>query len=427
MDFYDDVNQQQLYALDHLYGIPTFVKNAEIDSVEDVQQLNSNTFADVRERKFPCHTKAATWLANAYFQLAREAYSKKEAEFVQDRIDKFAAFWGISGLVNRFTQVHVKTANFQVDSLPDDKFALVAVSADGQKVRRLPMPNAFAVKMAGEQLYANRFKYPYAWRKSAARRILKEAIYYNELHKRGSHVPGAAMGITNFDSQTLQYLERASGFGITHPIRAAEKVASRVMALKANECFKDRAAKLAEIAQELASLEKATPTHFQKLAEVIDHVDRETGLFNYYHSGLDMPEEMFFDVLEKEAEEVLDSYVRLTTGKAYPIGLIANLPLHKVAAVLGDDFQAAVCAEDGNSIDIAKFAEIAPTLPRDDAALLEKAIDQALQEPIDKIARAGLMANESFSKTDLTNKLRAEGKHVLDEDADYRLVIKANG
>ena len=215
VDFYDDANHQHLYGLDRLYGIPTFVKQAETESTEDLQQLPPHVFADLRHRKFPCHTKAATWLANAYFKLGRDAYSKEDAQQVQGRINKSASYWGITGLVDRFNKTFEKLSNFNEAELPDEKYAIVAESEHG-KIRRLPMPNAFAVKMAGEHLFAHRHQYPYPWRKSAARRILKEALAYDKRAEAGEKVAGAAHGITQFDKDTQEYLERTAGFGIAH-------------------------------------------------------------------------------------------------------------------------------------------------------------------------------------------------------------------
>jgi len=421
VDFNDDVNQQHLYAINRLFGLPNFVKSASVEEKAAIDKLHSNVFADVSRRKFPCHTKAATWLANAYFAQCRDAYHKKEAAFIQDRITKFAAYWKIASLVDTFNQNHRKTAQFDVDSLPDEKFAMVMTTGDGNKVRRLPMPNPLAVKMAGERLYADRSKYPYEWRKAAARRILKEAIYYNEKAKRGEKIAGAALGTTHFDTDTLEYLERASGFGTTHPLQAAEKVARRVIMLKGQPGFKDHATKLANIALSLSKLEAATPAMYQKLAAVIDYTDREAGLHRYYHQGVDMPEELFFDVLEKEAQSILESHVRLTTGQVYPLGVIANLPLEKISEVLGKEFSDAVSAEDGLFVDAEKFAEIAPTLPRDDAALLDRAIEAAINEPLEKGARAALMSRCSFDKDDLVEQFKAEGRNVA--TTDFQLTV----
>ena len=131
-----------------------------------------------------------------------------------------------------------------------------------------------------------------------------------------------------------------------------------------------------------------TKTQFRKLAEVLDVLDRETGLCRNYHEGVEMPEEICFTILQKEAEDILDSYITLQTGSIYPVGLLASLPLEKVAGVLGEDFTAQIKTPDGD-LDIAKFAEILPTLPRPDAKLIERVLEESMKEPIAKAASVG--------------------------------------
>lgn len=416
-DFYDDRNQQQLYALDHLCPLPEFVKKAEVDNPAE---LPSDAFGDIRHRKFPCHTKAATWLANAYFQQARSAYSKKEAEFVQGRINKFASHWAISGLVGQFNHNWSKIANYDGINLPDSQYALVATTDDGQKIRRFPMPNCMSVKWAGERLYADRYKYPYLMRKTAARNILREAIKYDDMSKRGEKIAGVLPGTTHFEPHTLDYLERAAGFGATHPMRAAEKVAQRVVILKGRH--NDHAEKMAELAIAIRDLPSMNGELLMKLANVVDAVDRETGLCDHYHEGLEMPEEIMFPILEKHAEAIMDEHVTLTTGKTYPVGMLMEIPLEKISAVLGDEFMEAVVGDDAISIDPVKFAEILPTLPRSDAALLDRAIEEARKEPFQKVARAGNMSCALFDKAELTEKMQKAGKKVATED--FQITIR---
>lgn len=417
-DFYDDRNQQQLYALDHLCPLPEFVKKAEVD---DPAQLPSDAFGDIRHRKFPCHTKAATWLANAYFQQGRSAYSKKEAELVQGRINKFASHWAISGLVGQFNHNWSKIASHDSQELSDTQYGLVATTDDGQKIRRFPMPNCMSVKWAGERLYADRYKYPYLMRKTAARNILREAIKYDDMAKRGEKIAGVLPGMTNFEPQTLEYLERAAGFGATHPMRAAEKVAQRVVVLKGR--YEDHAEKMAELAVALREMPSINGEQLMKLANVIDAVDRETGLCDHYHEGLEMPEEIMFPILEKEAAAILDERIVLSNGSIYPVGLLLELPLEKIAAVLGNDIMDSIVGDDAISIDPVKMAAILPTLPRPDAALLDRLILEGQKEPWQKTARAGNMAKSMFDKDEMLAMAKKSGLKANTED--FQLTMRA--
>ncbi len=414
-DFYDDKNQQQLYALDHLCPLPGFVKQAETD-YDVVEKLASDSFGDLRRRKFPCHTKEATWLANAYFQQARSHYSKIDQDLVQGRINKFASHWAISGLVNQFNHNWAKIAAFEQTELPDDQYGLVATTDEGIKLKRFPMPNMISVKFAAERLFADRYKYPYPMRKVAARNILRRAIGFDDMAKAGELVATTPMPI---EPMAQEYLERAAGFGATHPLRAAEKIAQRVVMLKRTHL--DHAEKLAELAVMVREMPSVSSEQLDKIASLVDLVDRETGLDAQYHLGVDLPEEMFFQVLEKEAEAVLDEHVMLTTGKSYPIGLLMSIPLEKISSVLGNDFMEAV-TDTTTEVDPVKFAEILPTLPRSDALLLERAIEESLKEPMAKTARAGNMSKAEFSKDEFVGAFTKAGKKVKSED--FNLTIK---
>ena len=409
LDFYDDANQQQLYSLEKLYGTPEFVKKASIETPEELRALPDSVFADPGHLKFPCHTKAATWLAQAYFSMSAPAYSKQDGAFIQDRINKSASYWGIKGIVDGFKTAWQKIATDNNMGLRDDDYALVA-EHEGNKIRRMPMPNALSVKAAGEYLFANRYQYPYQWRKQAARRILAKALEYDEKAAKGEKVAGAELGMTRFEPETLNYLERASGFGIVPPIRAAEKVAQRVLML--NEKHQDVRIKLAEMAVELKTSPILDCETLQKLAEAIDNVDRATGLATHYHEGVELPEDMFFDILEKEAAAIIDGHVTLTTGTIYPIEAFADLPLGKIAEVMGKDFIDEVTSD--NQIDPVKFASIAKTLPRPDATLLESAIEAAATEALYKSASPRPNRPENFETKSLSKYLVGEGNRIVE-------------
>ncbi len=407
------MNHQQLYTLDRLYGVPEFVKKAQAEDSEVRKSLPSVVFADVVHRKFPCHTKAATWLAQAYFSLNRGAYSTKEAGLIQDRIDKSASYWGIRGILDGFKKSWTKLASQEALNVPDEDHALVIDYGD-HKLRRMPMPNALSVKLAANYLYANRFKYPYLWRKTAARRILRKMAYYDDLAVRGVKIAGAELGATRLTPDVQNYLQRAAGLGANVPIRIAEKIAERVIMLP--ERFDEIRLKLAEVAKNIGEMENITLAELDKVAELVDAIDRETGLCNYYHRNVEMPEQFCFDILEKEAAAAVEGHISLTTGNAYPVEVFQKLPLAKIAEVMGKEFADAVADASGLSLDLSKLAEIAPTLPRPDAALLEKAIDAAGQE---KQARASRMSNVDFSKEGLTDFFKKQGRNV--EEADFTL------
>lgn len=383
-DFYDDLdNFQQFYSLGRLFAVPSFVKESTADK-DQIKDLPSDAFADPQLRKFPLHSKAATWLAQAYFQHSKGYYDTKKASLIQDRITKAAEFFQISALCKGFTDQWKKVAGDSREDLPDSSFGLV-VDYNGAKQRLFPMPNIASVKMAGEYLFANRFKYPYEWRKQAARNILKAALEWDKKAAAGEAVPHG-FGSLQFDPDTQSYLEKASGFAGATPQHVAEKIAQRVVMM--GDSHRDLKVKLAEMSLAISKMPGTglmEPEMIQKAASIVDLADRETGLHRYYNQGLNLPEEDFFQFLKKEAQAILDGHVTLSTGNTYPVEAFQYLPLDKVAEVMGDEFKNEVTGIDGR-VSAQKVAEIAPTLPRDEAVLFETVLENVASEAMKKSA-----------------------------------------
>ena len=391
-DFYDDVNQQTLYALEKLTGVPDFVKSASAETREELGALPPHVFADPHHRKFPVHTKAATWLANAYFKQCSQQYSNEERALIQQRINKAASFWKIAEQVQTFDDQWARYNTYHAPrNLPDDQYALIYKTAE-YVIRKFPMPNAGSVKMAGERLFADRCRYTYPMRKFAARRILKAA-------KKAE---------ITFNPETDLFLHRAAGEGAGFPKDIATKVAHRAIMLKRNH--PELAIALAKVASSVDGENHLPAERLEKLASLVDSVDQRTGLFRYYYDGVDMPEEFIFNLQEKEAQAFADAHIRLTTGTAYALADLKKMPFEKFADVLGPEIMQAISNKDGR-VDWAKFAEIAPTLPRDDARLLDRLIKDAEAIP------GGLADGKpsaKYSKDQLAKGIKVEMEHTGD-------------
>jgi len=412
-DFLDDPNQQRFYTLERLHGIPEFVKGASTEEQARAAQLPSHVFADVKRRKFPCHTKAATWLAQAYFTTCQGAYSKKEASLVQDRITKAAKFFNIAGQTDSFQKNWSKIEGRDKTEIKEADYGLIVTDPDtGEKMKLFPMPNPISVKMAGEYLYANRFQYPYAWRRTAARNILKRAYEYDKRWKNGEKVAGADQGSLRFDTDTREYLEKAAGFGAALPEHVSEQIAQRVIMI--GDKHKPLRVKLAAVAKAVSDMPQSscTPKYLQKLAAMLDEVDRQTGICGHYHHGVSLPEESLFQLLSKQAKAALDTHITLTTGNTYPVEAFRHMPIM--------------------SVDLKKAAEVLPTLPRDDAALLERVLSDAANEEADGEKRANLGNNpysklpgeDPFSKENMVQFFKNKG--LKPRDLRYTLAVPVN-
>lgn len=359
-DACDDRNHQKLHKFSKLVNFPDFVKNAAVTVPEDVKSLPPAIFGDPARRKFPCHTKAATWLSQLHFLEARHLYPTTEQKRVQDRITKAAAYWAITGDVKKAAAEWSQHQSATPENLPDADYAIV-VDYEGRKHRHLPISNAVNVKAAAAVLYSKRASYPYDWRRIAARKILHKA---------------AELNVTGLGDEVREYLTKAAGFGSTMPRIAAGHISRRALMLPEGE--RDLKIKTARLAQSVAGMKDIPlPDQMTKLARIFDRFDREQGLHKYYDEGVETPEEMFFGLTEKKARLLRDGHFQLTTGTVVPFAALERIELSKVAKTLGDDFLQRIMADDSIDIDLEKFGQLAATLPRGDATILERALAAA--------------------------------------------------
>jgi len=361
VDVVADSNHQVLHRIMQLVDTPDYVKAAGVLDPEQVAQLPQTVFADPASRKFPLHTKAAAWLAQTYFDEARHLYSTQHASQVQDKIDKAASYWGIAGQVKQASDQIRATQSHALDELTDADYALV--HKVGEEVKRImPINSAPSVKAAAAHLFNNRMKYPYNWRKLAARKILHKA---------------AELGVTGIDTESHTFLSKAASLGSAIPTHAAEKLANRALMLNDTKDHADKVAmgKLAVTVSKMKDIPR--PSVMEKLASIIDRFDRAHKLYRYYDQGVETPEEIVFDLTQKKATDLRDNYVELTTGTVIPFTALIDIKLDKIASVIGNDFAQAVSSDDSLGVDPVKFARIARTLPRDDALLLERALQAA--------------------------------------------------
>ena len=354
VDFYSDTNNQILHRINKIYPLPDFVKKAADGSSADVQSLSLENFADPVNRRFPCHTKAATWLAQAYFLESADDYNQRSRNFIQNKIDKAAKFFSIEDRVTSVRRQFEKHSNFDFNDLSDDQFAFVG-DVDGKRVRKMPIHNPECVKRAGVYLYENRMAYPFAWRRIAARNILKKANHFK----------------VGFQENNLEYLEKAAGYGLNTPKEIAKTIRDRSFMVR----DRPTAGVLRKLADAMGRMVPTIPM-MEKLATIIDAVDRDTGLYRRYNL-IPTPEEVCYSITEKRASTIIDGHFKLTTGKFYPLDILKSIPLNKVASLLGKSLQDAIADETGIDVDHEKAAQILPTLPLGDAQLFEKLIEEA--------------------------------------------------
>lgn len=259
-----------------------------------------------------------------------------------DELKKYARFWRIE---KDCSQAQEKIANYAPPKLQEHDYALVA-EAGGQKIRKFAAYDAGSTKTAARALYENRHRYPYAWRKKAAARLLARA------EKFAAHIP----------DYLNTYLHKAAGFGYPTEETIEQTLLERLNLAK-EAAYTDEKQKLAEVLSKMA--EDATlrfDEDFIKAAmEAIEHFDAETGLTAKYGSEIGLPEDLIASGRTTEKLSKLASYkyaeAKLVNGKSIDVTQVQKEALAAVDPGLVD-------------LDAGELASVLPTLPRGDADLL---------------------------------------------------------
>lgn len=371
-DQVSDTNGAELKRLSKLYPFPDFVKKANMDDTMRPQRLLPTVYADPRpaNRAYPCHSAAATWLSNLYFQDKQAEYHPKDRERIQRNLDKFASYWGIKAACDKIKELAASLTKTADDQLPDSAFGYVWAGDDGHKQRHLRMVNATEVKVAAEWLHRHRDRLPFDDRHKIAGKIREKAARF-----------GADLG--GYDA----FIEKQAGYGVCNPERVATMLRNRAKIAKFAE-HKQAIEKLASMveAKPRAAL---VPDQLVKLARTVDDIDRALNLVGRYTETVPRPEDVIFEATYKEVEAAHGQVFAMTTGTVYDKGDLDKLALDDVKAMFGNDFASEVAS--GFNVDPEKTAELAATLPRGDAELFDRLLTESGIRPIQtKTASAGV-------------------------------------
>lgn len=344
--------------------------------------MPAHVYADPTHKLYPCHSAAATWMSATFFYDKRASFEPGKADLIEKRILDAAIHFGVGGDVSELRKKAAANVNDELSKLDDDSFALIWHFQNGTKERHWPMRNAREVKFAAAHLVKHRDKFKFEDRHKIATRILDKAQEF------GAHLEG-----------NDEVLEKTAGLGGCSARTAAEMLESR--AKLTQRAYPEYAAELVKIAATIRQCPTQARGHDKllKLAAHVDLFDRATSLTHMYgEGGLPRPEEVLFQVTEKEARSFVDARVQTTTGNVYMIADLEKVAVEQVREWMGDEFVDAVTAGD-MFIDGAKMAAIVPTLDRGAAASFDRMMQAAAVQPTmrDKAASAGISRAELFA------------------------------
>ncbi len=313
-------------------GRPVWMKSAASE-----EAIPNSAYADLWNRRLPCHTKEAAFISCL---IGGEEGVDEE---VGQSLAKFARFWGIDADV-KAAQEKLAASKHQIpiEDMPDQDFALVA-EHQGSKVRKYASVDAGTTYDAAIAFHENRAKYPYAWRKEAATKLLERAQRYQ----------------TILPAYVSEYLHKAAGFAVATQNSIDDAVIERVN--RAPKSFEGAAEKLAGLMDEFATNPslRYNSELMGGLLETMDQFDRETKIASVYGHGLDLPEEMLVHTeptLSKLAG-ASQRFATLVNGREVDVSLLPPDALESVGEGL-------------SKMAHAKLCEILPTLPKPEADLL---------------------------------------------------------
>lgn len=350
-----DLSGQEKHRLFTLYNAPAFVKTAEEVLIHGDEQLAPNEYADPLRKLYPCHTKAAVWTSAAFFYDCQHELPPMRAATIEDKLLKAAEIFGIQRDVATI-KTQIKEAKVDdLSQLPNEKFAYVVTNEDGQSIREYPLRNALEVKKAAEYLMQYRDDMPWAMRNTFATNVLRAAEEF-----------GAAIG------DVRDELEKTAGFGLCSASDVVNALKQRARASKLNSDMQDLTEGLEKLAELINNNKNSMLQRQHTLVEFLDDVDRRANWTTRYDSDFARPEEVIFGVTEKSASALASRLVGSPfTGNYYQLSALEQLPLNKLAEVMGEDMADAVSAG-GVYIDTEKLAAVIPTLPREDADMFDQ-------------------------------------------------------
>ena len=227
--------------------------------------------------------------------------------------------------------------------LPSDAYA-IDETLNGDAVRRFPAVNAATTKLAAAALVDNRARYPYAWRKKAATRVLDRAMRFG----------------ADLDGDTLECLSKMAGL-----FPADNVTASRMLALQSERFRGKEAAAMREAAHAIGSCTMPA----ESCNEFCTLIDKTAALL--MPAARPMVEDAMYTVPASKSASAPES-LTLMTGNTYDIASLMQAP-PDTYRILGDDV-AAELLDNSGALDANKMATVLPTLPRPDAAVLDTAL-----------------------------------------------------
>lgn len=393
-------HDQELEYIFHNYTIPPYVKEAtDIELFGDPILLPNLLYLD-KNKEFPVHTKAACWMSYARLlrKYANNEISKNKAEQLKTELENFAENMGISADIEKLKKQDLKNKSepdakdYALDlseigldadietALTDDKSKKTDSEEQNEKTSQLtrpsnkkfPIRNIHELHKAANYISEYYYYLPYRVRRNMAENILAIS------EKRG----------WKLHHQLRDTLLKQAGYGLCTMEDVADLLYSRVVALK----YSGPSNILPEVAKQMLKMAKVCylkpdlvfdSPKLIKIAELVDLYDKT--ILKEKAKNLRKIEDSLFYINHVSLLKEAKSKVRTVNGTVYNLDDFSKLRIYHLQDYLPEDILNEL-SSDGIHVDYKKVAEILPTLPKQDATMLEQALNDLHIYPIYKEA-----------------------------------------
>lgn len=269
-----------------------------------------------------------------------QAIIKNASAEVLTTCENHARFWGVLDQC----KTAQATLTAAAPELPDRAFALVQ-DFNGQRVRKYAAVDTASTAEAVYEFYADRAKYPLAWRKQAAAQLLFRA--------ERDHV--------QLTPEVEIYLQKAAGCGYPSAQSAEDAYVSRADRIADPEIL----AKFSELIEHFIVSDAACQNDdlVKEAVETLAELDTQLGLTDYYATReVSLPEELLDSRFVAAAmPKHASAMCQLTNGRQVDLSQLSPDVLEVIDPALtklGQD----------------ELAQVLPTLPKGDAELLSRLV-----------------------------------------------------
>jgi hypothetical protein len=271
MDQTQDLNRSGLAHISRMTDLPDFVKEACPASEEDTLTLPKEAFADEVGRMFPIHNAADTWLSYAYFNkmatLEEGNLDKQANERIKEKLDTACDFWGIDAPLLTQTE-KVASEGLRIEyKIGDTVHDSTSIHSQDELMK------------VAEDIINNTSRYPWEMRRDVGRQVLAAAPAMN----------------VSFSGSMEDLLNKAAGYGVGDVSAVHHAITQRQVATRRYRPeLQPGLEELAKTASESAQHGVLSPEMTDKIAAVLDSVDRIANLHVYYNDKFTAPEKQLF-------------------------------------------------------------------------------------------------------------------------------------